>query len=141
MSPLIHRIWAERERANAHYVPIATPPGPGALAAATKALSALGFSGCNVTLPHKETALAIADRATPAARRAGAANMLTFTGDGVEADNSDVEGFAESVRSLAPGRRALVLGAGGAARAVVVALESLGVEDIVIANRSAARGA
>lgn len=141
LSPLIHRTWAARESANAHYIPIAVPPEPGALAAALKALASLGFGGCNITLPHKEAALALADAATAVARRAGAANMLTFRNGTVEADNSDVEGIAASLRPLGPRKSALVLGAGGAARAVLLGLETLGVRDVAVANRSAARAA
>lgn len=147
LSPLIHRTFAEREGANAHYVPVAAEPGYEAFAAVADGLAAAGFSGANVTIPHKEHALryALARRgqATAAARAAEAANMLTFAPAGPVADNSDIEGLASAVRSaLRPDEKlktALVLGAGGAGRAALLALLALGVSERVVANRSAER--
>lgn len=138
LSPLIHSIWAARENAGAHYIPIAVPPDDAAFARAVEALRTLGFAGCNVTLPHKERALQIAASASEAARAAGAANMLTFTPAGIEADNSDVDGLAESLRSVQRRGRAILLGAGGAARGAMLALKKeLGFASVVILNRTA----
>ena len=107
-----------------------------------RALAAAGFRGVNVTIPHKHAALALADTATDAARAIGAANTLTF-GDGGEiaADNTDAPGL---LAALAPvcdpaGRSALVLGAGGAARAAVWALREAGAADVAVWNRTPAR--
>ncbi|MEE2690253.1 MAG: shikimate dehydrogenase [Pseudomonadota bacterium] len=139
LSPLLHRTWAAREGVNGHYIPVAAEPTYEAFARACDALRTLGFAGCNVTLPHKEHALRYAASATPRAEKAGAANMLTFAPDGPKADNSDIAGFAAALRETAselePGR-AMVLGAGGAARAVVLALAEMGFSPIVVANRS-----
>ena len=137
LSPLIHSLWAAREGANAFYAPIAVPPRMDDLRRAVDALQTLGFAGCNVTLPHKEHALALAKFASDEALSAGAANMLTFTTRGVEADNSDIEGLAHSL-AAAPGRgRAVLLGAGGAARGALVALtRRLGFASVAVANRT-----
>lgn len=139
LSPLVHRTWAAREGANAHYIPVAVPPTYDAFARAADALVSLGFSGCNVTLPHKAHALRYAAGASPRAAKAGAANMLTFGPEGPQADNSDIAGFAEALRAVAPearSGRAVVLGAGGAARAVILALAEVGFSPVVVANRT-----
>ncbi len=138
LSPLIHTIWARRARIDGYYIPLDVPPTYGDFVRAMDGLRAAGFAGVNVTLPHKEHALRYADSASENAARAGAANMLTFSGGAAKADNSDISGFAEAVRaqSSASGKSALVLGAGGAARGVVLALKSLGVNEIAIANRT-----
>ena len=106
-----------------------------------RALPPLGFRGVNVTIPHKEAALALADEASPAARAIGAANTLTFTpGGAIHADNTDAPGLLEALAPVCPpaGRRALVLGAGGSARAAVWALRDAGAE-VSVWNRTAAR--
>jgi shikimate dehydrogenase len=98
-----------------------------------KALPGAGFSGVNVTIPHKEAALAASDIATQTAREIGAANTLTFTEDGtIDADNTDAPGFIAALGAV-PGT-ALVLGAGGSARAVVWALRRAGAEVSVLAR-------
>ena len=91
-------------------------------------LSAQGFAGANVTVPHKLAALELADRATPAARAIGAANTLTFTERGIEADNTDAPGLLGALPVSPASKRAVVLGAGGAARACVWALVQTGAE-------------
>ncbi|MEQ1930602.1 MAG: shikimate dehydrogenase [Parvularculaceae bacterium] len=147
LSPLIHRHWAEQEGVDAVYLPILVEPGADNLKRAVAALRAAGFAGVNVTLPHKEDALKLADTATALARAIGAANMLTFQGDRVHADNSDAPGFAAALEALSFRNgecRALVLGAGGSARAVVHALSQMrdpagGEMRIAIANRHAPR--
>lgn len=104
------------------------------------ALPRAGFRGANVTLPHKQAALALADDPTPRARAIGAANTLIFGDDGaIEADNTDAPALVSSL-PFAPARRtALVLGAGGSARAAVWALLDAGAADVRVWNRTAAR--
>jgi shikimate dehydrogenase len=105
-----------------------------------KALPAAGFRGVNVTIPHKEAALALADSATETARAIGAANTLTFERDGaIHADNTDAGGFLAALGRPAYDRTALVLGAGGSARAVVYALQQAGARQIHVWNRTEAR--
>jgi shikimate dehydrogenase len=81
-----------------------------------------GFAGANVTVPHKQAALALADAPSEVAREIGAANTLVFTSEGIGAHNTDADGFLRSLPGSPGGKRALVLGAGGAARAIVWAL-------------------
>jgi shikimate dehydrogenase len=120
---------------------LALPLPPALFAETVRALPAAGFRGVNVTIPHKETALALADDASAAARAIGAANRLTFEpGGAVVADNTDAPALLELVRGVLDpaGRRALVLGAGGAARAAVWALVQAGAQ-VEVWNRSPAR--
>jgi len=117
------------------------PLPPELFAAAVRALPARGFAGVNVTIPHKEAALALADEATPLASAIGAANTLAFRADGsIEADNTDAPGLLDALPpGHAPaGRRALVLGAGGAGRAAVHALVQAGA-DVLVWNRTPER--
>jgi shikimate dehydrogenase len=97
-----------------------------------RGLPGAGFLGANVTIPHKEAALALADSATPLASAIGAANTLTFTDAGIEADNTDAPGLLAAIGD-AP-ESALVLGAGGSARAAVHALAGAGCEVFVLAR-------
>jgi shikimate dehydrogenase len=120
---------------------LALPLPPELFAETVRALPAAGFRGVNVTIPHKEAALAVADRASAAAEAIGAANTLTFERDGaIVADNTDAPALLELVRGAVDpaGRRALVLGAGGAARAAVWALVQAGA-DVEVWNRTPAR--
>ena len=141
-SPALHGHWLRTLGLRGHYVPLEVHAEH--LDEALRALPIMGFVGANVTIPHKGAALALASGATERARRIGAANTLTFRGDGgFEADNTDGEGFLAALRAGAPGWRpaegdALVLGAGGAARAVVDALVREGAS-VRIANRTALR--
>jgi shikimate dehydrogenase len=115
------------------------PLPPERFAETVRALPAAGFRGINVTIPHKHAALALADEVTPTAAAVGAANTLTFTGAGViEADNTDVTGLLDTLPDPT-GRTALVLGAGGAARAAVYALRSAGAAEVLVWNRTRAR--
>jgi shikimate dehydrogenase len=101
-----------------------------------RALPAAGFRGVNVTIPHKEAALALADTASEAAREIGAANTLTFEREGaIAADNTDAPGLLDVLPDVS-GRTALVLGAGGAGRAAVWALLHAGAADVAVWNRS-----
>ena len=120
---------------------LALPLPPELFAETVRALPAAGFRGVNVTIPHKEAALALADDASAAARAIGAANTLTFEpGGAVVADNTDAPALLELVRGVLDpaGRRALVLGAGGAARAAVWALVQAGAQ-VEVWNRTPAR--
>lgn len=140
LSPRLHGHWLARYGIAGYYIPIAVPPG--GLAAALAAQRQLGFRGTNVTIPHKEEALALASEATEAAGIIGAANTLAHLPEGgLRADNTDGLGFLASLRQEAPGWApragpALVLGAGGAARGVVWALLDAGVPEIRLANRT-----
>jgi shikimate dehydrogenase len=142
-SPLLHGFWLDETGADGVYVPL--PVRPEHIEQALRALPILGFRGCNLTIPHKRTALQIADRVEPSARRIGAVNTIIVTPDGtLEARNTNVFGFCENLREAAPDWKpaagpAVVLGAGGSARAVVAALTDIGVTEIRIVNRTLAR--
>jgi shikimate dehydrogenase len=103
------------------------------------ALPAAGFRGVNVTIPHKEAALALADDASEAARAIGAANTLTFEDGAIRADNTDAPGLLAALPAPAAGKTAVVLGAGGAGRAAAWALESAGAADVAVWNRTPER--
>lgn len=104
-----------------------------------RALPGAGFAGANVTIPHKEAALALADEATERARAIGAANTLTFTPEGrIHADNTDAPGVIDALPRDPAGMSAIVLGAGGSARAVVWALRDAGA-DVLVWNRTRER--
>src|SRR5438128_6059894 len=143
-SPALHNFWLDEHGIDGVYVPLAVRPE--LLEQALRALPALGFRGCNLTIPHKQAALAIVDQIEPLARRIGAVNTVIVTADGqLEGRNTDVYGFCESLRESVPDWHpqagpAVVLGAGGAARAVVAALGEMGVAEIRLANRTAAHG-
>jgi shikimate dehydrogenase len=125
-SPRLHGFWLERHGVDGAYVPL--PVRPERFAQAVRSLADLGFRGANVTIPHKEAAFAVCDEVAPFARRAGAVNTLVFREDGtIEGSNTDGYGFLESIREEVPGWRAdrgpaVLLGAGGSARAVAAAL-------------------
>ncbi|MGF1444730.1 MAG: shikimate dehydrogenase [Pikeienuella sp.] len=138
-SPRLFDHWFARYDVAGRYVPLAVAPD--AFAEVYRALPKAGFTGVNVTIPHKEAALALADEVTPPAKEIGAANMIRFVEGRILADNTDGFGFLENLRAGAPGWRgargpALVLGAGGAARAVLHALLADGAPEIRLANRS-----
>lgn len=115
------------------------PVPPELFAETVRALPGAGFAGANVTIPHKEAALALADEATAAARAIGAANTLTFLEDGrIHADNTDAPGLLDALPFDPAGRSAVVLGAGGSARAVVWALLDAGAE-VLVWNRTSER--
>ena len=111
---------------------------PGAFAERTRALPGEGFVGVNVTIPHKEAALAIADEASEAAQQIGAVNTLSFADGRIRADNTDATGLLAALPGPVRGKTALVLGAGGSARAVVWALAGEGVT-VSVWNRTGSR--
>ncbi|MFZ9197713.1 MAG: shikimate dehydrogenase [Paracoccaceae bacterium] len=142
-SPALHGFWLRRYGVKGHYIPMDVAPAD--LETTLRHLPKIGFVGLNVTLPHKEAILKIADVITDRAALIGAANTLIFRKDGkIHADNTDGAGLVANLRQNAPhwvpaAGPAAVFGAGGAARAVVAALIEVGVPEIRIANRSRPR--
>jgi len=142
-SPRLHGYWLEKLGIDGAYVPLAVRPED--FAHVLRALPRMGFRGANVTVPHKEQALALVDHVEPLARRIGAVNTLVVRDDGsIEGRNTDAFGFLENLCHGAPHWQpqagpAVVLGAGGAARAVCAALIDAGVPEIRLINRSTAR--
>jgi shikimate dehydrogenase len=113
------------------------PVPPQLFADTVRGLGGAGFLGVNVTIPHKHAALELADTASDAARQIGAANTLTFAADGgISAENTDAPGVIAALGQSPKGWRALVLGAGGSARAVVWALREAGAAEVVVHNRT-----
>jgi shikimate dehydrogenase len=140
-SPMVHNHWIGKLGLDAEYRREAVPPEQ--FADFVTHLAERGYVGANVTVPHKEAALRLAD-ADDRARAVGAANTLWFERGVLKATNTDVEGFIGNLDASAPGwddglRTAMVLGAGGAARAVVFGLIERGVVRIHVANRSIER--
>ncbi|GAB5536445.1 MAG: shikimate dehydrogenase [Rubricoccaceae bacterium] len=137
LSPQIHNAAFQAQGLNLIYLACRVPPAR--LADAINGLDALGAVGANVTIPHKQGALALATSASPAAQATGAANTLVRTPDGWHVDNTDVEGFLDPLTPYADSLRdelAIVIGAGGAARAVAWACtERLGARVVVAARR------
>jgi len=142
-SPQLHAHWLKSLGIRGFYIPMEISEAN--LNDALRSLPKLGFVGVNVTVPYKERVLALADVVSDCATVIGAANTLSFRKDGtIYADNTDGYGFLENIRQGAPGwdvtaGPAAVLGAGGAARAVVVALRDAGAPEILISNRTRLR--
>lgn len=144
-SPLLHGYWLKRYGINGYYVPISLSTAE--FVAGIRSLPRLGFKGVNITLPHKVSMLGLADSVTDRAALIGAVNTITFKNDGtIRGDNTDGYGFIQNMRQNAPNWEprtgpALVLGAGGAARAVISALLGEGVTELRLANRTRQRAA
>ncbi|MCC3245359.1 shikimate dehydrogenase [Methylocystis sp. WRRC1] len=142
-SPKIHNYWMSQYGIDGVYVPLAIEPGK--LEAALRALPALCFAGCNLTIPHKEAALNFLDRIEPAAARIGAVNCVVVGQDGeLIGRNYDGYGFIASLREAAPDWDAarapcVVIGAGGGARAIVSGLIEAGAREIRLFNRTMER--
>ena len=142
-SPMLHGHWLKRYGINGHYVPLEIQADD--LETALRTLPKLGFVGANVTIPHKEQVLKLADLVSDRAALIGAANTLIFRGDGkIHADNTDGYGFMENLQQGAPdwdptAGPAAVIGAGGAARAVIAALLDRGTPKVMLANRTKTR--
>jgi shikimate dehydrogenase len=142
-SPRIHNFWLARHGLAGAYVPLAIKAE--GLRAALRALPALGFAGCNLTIPHKEAAFEIVDRIDSQARRIGAINCVVVAPDGsLDGINYDGFGYIQSIQEEHPSWRAeagpiAVIGAGGAARAVLTSLIDEGARDIRLVNRSPER--
>lgn len=143
LSPALHGYWLRRYGIKGFYIPMDVAQSD--LREVLRGLPKQGFVGLNVTLPHKESVLSIADVVTDRAALIGAANTLLFRKDGrIQADNTDGAGFIANIRQYAPdwvpaAAPAALLGAGGAARAVIAALIEVGVPEIRIANRTRPR--
>lgn len=142
-SPRLHQHWLRRYGIQGHYIPLDVASDD--LEETLRLLPRIGFVGVNVTIPHKERALSFADLATDRAALMGAANTLIFRKDGkIHADNTDGYGFIENLKQGAPDWRpnsgpAVVIGAGGASRAVIASLIEVGVQEIRLTNRTRAR--
>ncbi len=143
LSPRLHGYWLEANGIDGAYLPLAVAPEH--FVQALEVLARLGFRGVNITVPHKEAALDAVDVADPLARRIGAVNTITVRDDGsLEGTNTDAYGFTEQLKATVPGWQAsmgpaVIIGAGGAARAISVALLDAGVAEIRIVNRTLAR--
>ncbi len=143
LSPRLHGYWLKKYQINGYYIPVELASDQ--FEEGLRALATLGFRGVNVTLPFKEKALAIADKITDRAALIGAANTLSFRKNGsIQADNTDGHGFIANIRQNAlewepKAGPALVLGAGGASRAVISSLLAEGVPEIRLANRTRSR--
>lgn len=146
LSPALHGHWLARHAIAGSYAAI--PVEPDDLPAALAGLAAQGYRGVNLTVPHKEAALALVDSVDETAQRIGAVNTVVVGEDGaLTGSNTDAYGLIENIRAGAPdalasrfgGRPAVILGAGGAARAAMVGLADAGVTEIRIVNRTVAR--
>ena len=142
-SPQLHTHWLRTLGIPGYYIPMDVAESD--LQTVLRTLPRMGFRGVNITVPHKEKALGLADTVTDRATIIGAANTLVFRKDGqIQADNTDGYGFIENLRQNAPGWHpesgpAAVLGAGGAARAVIAALLDAGVPEVLLSNRTRVR--
>ena len=142
-SPALHTHWLKTLGIAGHYIPIDVAQED--LEHIVKTLPKMGFVGVNVTVPYKEKVMDFADLVTDRAALIGSANTLIFCKDGkIHADNTDSYGFIQNLRQKAPDWNpkagpAAILGAGGAARAVIAALVEVGVSEILISNRTKAR--
>ncbi len=143
LSPRLHGYWLETLDIDGAYVPLAVAPDNAADAIAI--LPKLGFRGLNVTVPYKETAMGCVDSLDDLARRIGAVNTIIYDEDGYShGTNTDGFGFIENIRQHAPdydfsSGPVIVLGAGGAARAVIVALMDAGAPEVRVTNRTLER--
>ena len=142
-SPLLHNYWFKQHGLTGTYVPLAIAPAT--LAAALRALHPLGFAGCNLTLPHKQAAMAVVDEVDALAKSIGAISCVIAQPDGsLAGTNNDCYGFIQNLQHSQPGWRAdagpvVVIGAGGGARAVCHGLAQEGAREIRVVNRSLAR--
>jgi shikimate dehydrogenase len=142
VSPVLHSHWLKQHGIKGAYV--ALPIEPANFGRCVATLPLMGFAGASVTVPHKEAAFALVSSLDEDSRATGAVNTLVFKGDGVAGMNTDVRGFAASLSETlgADAARkgpAAVLGAGGAARAIVLALQRAGSPEVRIVNRTPAR--
>jgi shikimate dehydrogenase len=142
-SPVIQNYWLREHDIAGRYVPLPVPEDK--LERAVRGLAVLGFRGCNVTMPHKQTIMPLLDHIDPMARRIGAINTVVAQADGsLRGFNNDGVGFLQSIYDARPGWSPgsgpiLILGAGGAARAVAVALIEAGAHEIKVVNRTPGR--
>lgn len=140
LSPWMQNAAFEARRLPYRYLPFEVPPD--GLERAVRAILPLGIKGINVTIPHKETIIPFLDRLTPEAEKSGAVNTVEVASGALIGHNTDGKGFVASLleKKVDPaGKRVLLLGAGGAARGVAVALTEAGAEEIILINRTPAR--
>ncbi len=143
-SPRLHGFWLARHGIDGAYVPLPVQPDPlqpNKVEVAVRGLAAAGLRGVNVTIPHKQTVLALCDEVDAIARRIGAVNVLIFDDGRISGTNTDSFGFMENLKAGAPGydaakAPAVVLGAGGGARAVAAGLLDAGVPELRLVNRN-----
>lgn len=142
LSPVIHNAAFAACGLDWTYFAVSVPGGRAG--AAVSAMRSLRLGGMSVTMPHKEAVTDLVDDVTPAARRLGAVNCVSWRGATLVGDSTDGPGFVDALRvdhAFDPdGRRCLVVGAGGAARAVVAALADAGAAEVIVANRTTERG-
>ncbi|GGI89209.1 shikimate dehydrogenase (NADP(+)) [Polymorphobacter multimanifer] len=139
-SPIIHRFWLARTGIDGEYSRF--PVAPEALGAALGAMSALGIRGVNVTVPYKVAVMAHLATLDDSAKAVGAVNLVTALADGLAGSNTDIDGILAPLAGIAlAGRRVVIAGAGGAARAAVVAMRRLQAGQIVLLARDPAKGA
>jgi shikimate dehydrogenase len=142
-SPALHNYWLKQHGLAGHYMPLAIAADD--IEKALRALPALGFAGCNLTMPHKEKAIPVMDRVSPLVRKIGAMNCVVVGSDGsLEGNNFEAFGYTESLVQEIPDWRAdlgpiVILGAGGGARAVAAGLAERGAKEIRVINRSPER--
>ncbi|MBV9555905.1 MAG: shikimate dehydrogenase [Pseudolabrys sp.] len=139
-SPILHNYWIDKYKLNGRYVPLAVKPEN--IAEAVRGLPALGFRGCNLTMPHKQVAMTMVDTLTDTAKRIGAVNCIIVGDDGkMTGTNNDGNGYYLNLLETAPqwwpdSGPIAILGAGGAARAVLVTLIENGAKEIRLINRT-----
>lgn len=139
-SPRMHNYWLKQRNINGYYIPVKVEVED--FESTIRSLVNMGFSGVNVTIPHKVSALKISDESSSIAKYIGAANTLIFTKEKkIYAENTDAFGFLNNIRCKYPSWNpkkgtSVVLGAGGASRAVIAALLSEGSEEIIVLNRT-----
>ena len=142
-SPILHQFWLKQNKIKGFYIPLKVSEND--LEMTLRNLPKIGFSGVNVTVPHKESVMSLAKIKTERASLIGSANTLTFLPEGgFKADNTDGYGFMKNLEEQAPvwdpkEAKVLVLGAGGACRAVIGALLESGVEKLHVTNRTQKR--
>lgn len=138
LSPKLHGYWLKKYAIDGEYK--AYDVVPASLASFIRALPEKGFAGCNLTIPHKEAIVEFLDEVDDLARIIGAVNTIVVEGSRLVGTNTDVAGFYENIKPHVKGtKKAVIFGAGGAARAVIMALTQLGFSDIVITNRTRER--
>ena len=142
-SPMLHNYWFDKYNLQGRYLPLAIEPSK--LGPALRALAPLGFAGCNLTIPHKEAAIAIVDEVAPSAKKMGAISCVTVSSDGkLTGTNNDGYGYIHGLLEAAPDWKAeagpvVVIGAGGGARAVAMSLAERGAKEVRLVNRTEAR--
>jgi shikimate dehydrogenase len=142
-SPVLHNFWMQQHSLRGSYLPLAIPPER--LEAALRALHPLGFAGCNLTIPHKQAAMHVVDEIEEIAETIGAISCVVVRKDGsLAGTNNDWYGFTHNILEFLPDWRgdagpAVVIGAGGSARAVIYSLLQRGAREIRVCNRTRAR--